>query len=153
MSERKTSRSKRRSRHTLRQKYAPAAKIAGCVALAAAVVAASLFAFRDGDDAAGIPLARIKRDLTRESATVASLEEASESPAEPARLEMAATSQARSATTDETASHGPLFNGSLEFSAEQTDPIEVTQFQPTTSTGRVQANQAVWLTGRIEPVE
>lgn len=155
MSESKKSRSKKRRSRSFRQKCVPSAKIFAWIAVAGAVVAASIFAFDPADDSeASLPLPRIKRDLTSHSAPT-SESHSTEPAAEPARLEIAATSQAQSINAAE--DHGPLFNESVDFASNSPagESIEVTQFRPstTTSTGRVQANQAAWLTGQIETID
>ena len=163
MSERKKSRSNKRRSRSFRQKCMPTAKIFAWIGVAAVVVAASIFAFDRGDDSeASLPLPRIKRDLTTHSESSQSDETFSdetlstEEAAEPARLEIAASSQAQSINAGE--NHGPLFNESVDFASNspEGESIEVTQFRPsttTTSTGRVQANQAAWLTGQIETID
>lgn len=163
MSERKKSRSNKRHSRSFRQKCMPTAKIFAWIGVAAAVVAASIFAFDRGNDSeASLPLPRIKRDLTTHSESSQSDETFSdetlstEAAAEPARLEIAATSQAQSINAGE--NHGPLFNESVDFASNspESESIEVTQFRPsttTTSTGRVQANRAAWLTGQIETID
>lgn len=157
MSERKKSRSKKRRSRSFREKCVPSAKIFAWIGVAGAVVTASIFAFDPADDSeTSLPLPRIKRDLTSHSESSPFDKTLSTEPAaEPARLEIAATSQAQSINATE--DHGPLFNESVDFASNspEGESIEVTQFRPspTTSTGRVQANQAAWLTGQIETID
>ena len=157
MSERKKSRSKKRRTRSFRQKCMPSAKIFAWIGVAGAVVTASIFAFDPADDSdASLPLPRIKRDLTSHSESASPSDEPHETDpaAEPARLEVAATSQAQSINAAE--DQGPLFNESINFASNspEGESIEVTQFRPsTTTTGRVQANQAAWLTGQIETID
>ena len=160
MSERKKSRrSKKRRNRKFRQKCIPTAKVFAWIAVAGAVVAASVSAFDPGEDdsEASLPLPRIKRDLSTQGESTFQSDESlsAEAAAEPARLEIVATRQAQSIHATE--AHGPLFNESVDFASNSPEnkSIAVTQFRPstTTSTGRVQANQAAWLTGQIETVD
>jgi hypothetical protein len=122
-----------------------------CLALAAAAIPASFSAFNSSDSGSGVdlPLSQIQGDLATESEA----EKSTGKVPEPARLTTEATSSATDVALSEES--GPLFGDPLDV-ASVTDgssaPIEVTRFRAAT-TQRVQANQAVWLTGSIEPIE
>lgn len=128
----------------------------GSVVVAISVCYSIFFSSSNSDSDVDIALSQLEKDL-------ASKKDASESGQlqEPARLVTEATATAiempGQQPTSETA--GPLFGDplsttTLSDSTRSEDPsasIEVTRFRPTTQ--RAQANQAVWLTGSIEPVD
>ena len=156
MSEPQKSRSKKRRYRSFREKCMPLAKIFAWTVVTGAVITASIFAFDTADESeTNLPLPRIRRDLTShsESASPSNDPRDTEPAGSPARLEIAATSQAQSINAAE--DRDRLFNESVGFAlnSPEGESIEATQFRPsktTTSTGRVQANQAAWLTGQIE---
>lgn len=129
-----------------------------CLAIAAVSIPVcySMFTSSDSDSGVGIPLSQLEKDLAGEKAS----QEASELQ-EPGRLVTDATATAiempgQNSTTEQA---GPLFGDPLSTatlsdttnSDADSASIEVTRFRP--STQRAQANQAVWLTGSIEPVD
>ncbi|MDA0591549.1 MAG: hypothetical protein O2820_26260 [Planctomycetota bacterium] len=133
------------------------------LAIAAAAIPVCYIAFSSSDSSSGvdIPLSQLEQDLAGEDSSEF------DQLAEPGRLVSDATATAiempgQSSTVE---SAGPLFGDPLS-SATLSDStsseggsasIEVTRFRPTsqlqTGTQRAQANQAVWLTGSIEPVD
>ena len=156
MSEPQQSRAKKRRYRSFREKCMPLAKIFAWTVVTGAVITASIFAFDTADESeTNLPLPRIRRDLTRpsESASPSNDPRDTEPAGSPARLEIAAPSQAQSINAAE--ARARLVHESVEFAlnSQEGESIEATQFRPsktTTSTGRVQANQAAWLTGQIE---
>jgi hypothetical protein len=128
-----------------------------CLAIAAVgiPVCYSMFNSSDSDSGVDIPLSQLEKDLAGDAS-----EEANELQ-EPGRLVTDATATAiempgQNSTTEST---GPLFGDPLStatlsestLSEADSASIEVTRFRPTNQ--RAQANQAVWLTGSIEPVD
>lgn len=148
---------KRRSYRSIRYFFAM-----GTVVVAIPVCYTFFFSSSDSESGVDIPLSQLEKDLAGDKAS----QEANELQ-EPGRLVTDATATAiempgQSSTVE---SAGPLFGDPLS-SATLSDStgseggsasIEVTRFRPTnqlqTGTQRAQANQAVWLTGNIEPVD
>jgi len=130
-----------------------------CLAIAAVAIPVcySIFISSDSESGVDIPLSQLEKDLAGEEASELS---------EPGRLVTDATATAiempEQSSTTETA--GPLFGDPLSTAAlsdttnsdADSASIEVTRFRATQvqpGKQRAQANQAVWLTGSIEPVD
>ena len=146
----------------LRGRTASIVRLFAAGAAAIALCAGSFFAFNAGSDSAGSGISEIqlKRDLAHRTPDTADAPESGAVNAEePARLTVDAMTEAAPLQVRDHSS-GPLFDGHQvdsgqldgQLTSSHPIPIERTRFRPVVA-GRVRANQAAWLTGKIESVQ